>query len=60
MLTVQYSRKVAGSRPHEVNELFSIYLVLPVALGPGVHSAAKRNEYPKQKNVSGEQSVADV
>jgi hypothetical protein len=28
-------RKVAGSRPDEVN--FSIYLILPVALGPGIH-----------------------
>jgi hypothetical protein len=35
--------------------IFSIYLVLPAALGPGVHSASNRNEYQKQKNkVSGE------
>jgi hypothetical protein len=33
----------------------SIYLILPVALGLGVHSASNRNEYQKQKNnVSGE------
>jgi hypothetical protein len=37
-----------GSRPDEVN--FSIYLILPAALGPGVHSASNRNEYQKQKN----------
>jgi hypothetical protein len=47
-----------GSRPDEVN-IFSIYLILPVALGPGVHSASIRNEYQKQKNnVSGEKSAA--
>jgi hypothetical protein len=35
--------------------IFSIYLILPDALGPGVHSASKRNEYQKQKNnVTGE------
>jgi hypothetical protein len=28
------SRKVAGSRPDEVNGIFSIYLQLPAALGP--------------------------
>jgi hypothetical protein len=33
----------------------SIYLILPVALGPGVYSAPNRNEYQKHKNnVSGE------
>jgi hypothetical protein len=26
-----------------------IYLILPAALGPGVYSAAKRNEYQKHK-----------
>jgi hypothetical protein len=29
---------------------FSIYLILPAALGPGVHSASKSNQYHKQKN----------
>jgi hypothetical protein len=35
---------------------FLNYLILPAALGPGVHSACNRNEYQKQKNnnVSGE------
>jgi hypothetical protein len=34
---------------------FSIYVILPSALGPGVRSASNRNEYQKQKNnVSGE------
>jgi hypothetical protein len=47
------------SRPDEVNEFSSIYLILPVGLGPGVCSASNRNEYQKQKNyVSGEQSAA--
>jgi hypothetical protein len=49
------SRKVAGSRPDEVNEFSSISLILPVALGPGVYSTSNRDEYQKQKNnVSGE------
>jgi hypothetical protein len=39
-------RKVAGSRPDEVNGfLFSVYLILPAALGPGDYSASKRNKY---------------
>jgi hypothetical protein len=33
---------VAGSRPDEENEFFSIYLILPAALGPGVYSASNR------------------
>jgi hypothetical protein len=53
------SRKVAGSRPEEVNEFFSIYLILPAALSPGVYLACNRNEYQKQRNkVSGEYSAA--
>jgi hypothetical protein len=46
------SRKVAGSTPDEVN--FSIYPILPAALGLGDHSASKGNEYQKQKKVPGE------
>jgi hypothetical protein len=38
------SRKVAGSSPDEVIG-FSIDLILPAALGPGVDSASNRNEY---------------
>jgi hypothetical protein len=50
------SRKVAGSRPDQVNECFSMYLILPAALDPGGQSASNINEYQKQKNnVSGEQ-----
>jgi hypothetical protein len=30
-------------------EFFSIYLILPAALGPGVFSASNRNNYQKQK-----------
>jgi hypothetical protein len=33
--------------------IFSIDLILPAAIGPGVYSASNRNEYQK-KNVSGE------
>jgi hypothetical protein len=42
--------KVAGVRPDKVNAFFSIYLILVAGLGPGVHSASKRNEYQKQTN----------
>jgi hypothetical protein len=35
------SRKVTGLRPEEVNDFFSIYLILPAALGPGVYSASE-------------------
>jgi hypothetical protein len=49
------SRKVADSGPDEVNELFSIHLIFPAALGPGFNLVSSRNEYQKQKNnVSGE------
>jgi hypothetical protein len=34
----------------EVNKYVSIYLILPAALGPGVHSASNRIEYRNQKN----------
>jgi hypothetical protein len=37
------SWKVARSRP-DVNEFFSIYLILPGALGSGVYSAYNRNK----------------
>jgi hypothetical protein len=38
--------------------IFSIYLILPAALGPRVYSVSNRNEYQKQvNNVSGEQSA---
>jgi hypothetical protein len=53
--------KVAGLRPGEMNEYFSIYLILPVALGPEVDSASNGNDYQKQKNnVSREQSAASA
>jgi hypothetical protein len=37
--------EVAGSSPDEVIGFFSIDLILPAALGPGVYSASNRNEY---------------
>jgi hypothetical protein len=30
--------------------MFSIYIILLAALGPGVYSASDSNEYQKQKN----------
>jgi hypothetical protein len=48
-------QKVTGSRLDEVNQFFSIDLILPAAISPGVYSATNINEYQKQKNnVSGE------
>jgi hypothetical protein len=41
--------------------IFSIYLILPATLGPGVYSASNRSEYQKQKSdVYGEYSMANV
>jgi hypothetical protein len=38
---------------------FSIYLILPAALYPGVYSAFNKNEYQKQRNnVFAEKSAA--
>jgi hypothetical protein len=42
---------VASSSPDEVIEFFSIYLILPAALGPWVYSAFNRNEYFKQRKM---------
>jgi hypothetical protein len=49
--------------PHNMNYIsfrsVSVYLILPAALGPGVYSTSKRNEYQNQKNnISGEHSAA--
>jgi hypothetical protein len=33
--------------------IFSIRLIFPAALSPGVYSGSNRNEYQKQKNVLG-------
>jgi hypothetical protein len=41
-------RDYAGSRPVGGNRNLSIYLILPVALGPGVYLTVNRNEYQKQ------------
>jgi hypothetical protein len=47
------SWKVLGLSPDEVIEFVS-FPILPAALGPGVSAASDRNEYQKQKKVSGE------
>jgi hypothetical protein len=44
------SKKFAGSRYDEFNEVFSIYLILLAALDSGVYSVSNRNEYQKKKN----------
>jgi hypothetical protein len=50
-----YKPEGRGSEIRDVIELiFSIYLILPAALGPGIYSVSNRNEYQKQKNVSEE------
>jgi hypothetical protein len=43
-------RKIEGSSPDEVNDFFSIHLILPAVLGPGVYSASNRKKYQK-KNI---------
>jgi hypothetical protein len=48
------SGSCSGSGPDEENEFFSVYLILPGALGSGVYSSTNRNYYQKQRNnVSG-------
>jgi hypothetical protein len=49
-----------GSKANEVNGYFSIYIILPDTLGPGVYSISNRNVYQKQKNdnVSQKESTA--
>jgi hypothetical protein len=49
-----YKPEGPSSRPNEVIEFLSIYLILPTELGPGFYSVSNRIEYKKQKNVSGE------
>jgi hypothetical protein len=45
----------AGRFMTRLGEFFSIYPILPAAVGPGVHSASNKSEYQNQKNnVSGE------
>jgi hypothetical protein len=46
----------AGSIPDEVIGFFSVDLILPAALGPGVYSASNRNEYQEliKNNFPGE------
>jgi hypothetical protein len=36
-------------RPDDMNFLFSIYLIVPAALDPEVHSASNKNVYQKQR-----------
>jgi hypothetical protein len=41
------SWKVVGSIPDEVIGIFSINLVFPATLGPGVYSVSNINEYQR-------------
>jgi hypothetical protein len=45
-----------------VEFFFSVYLILPAALRPGVYSASNKNEYHKQKKIYilGEYSTAEA
>jgi hypothetical protein len=50
---------LCGFETRRGERIFSIYLILPASLNPGVYSAPKTNEYQKQKNkVSAEQRAA--
>jgi hypothetical protein len=56
-----YKQEGRGFKTRLGELIFSIYLILLDALGPGIHSASNTNEFQKQKNnVSGEQSTAGV
>jgi hypothetical protein len=46
------SQKVAGSRLDEMNEFFSIYIILAAAIGPRVRSASTTNEYQELTNIA--------
>jgi hypothetical protein len=47
------------ARRSRVRDPILIYLILPAALGPGVYSVSKINEYQKHKNnVAGEYIAA--
>jgi hypothetical protein len=48
-----YKPEGPGFETQQGERFVLIYLILPAALGLGVHSASNRNE-PEQKNVSGE------
>jgi hypothetical protein len=48
--TMVTRRNVVNSRPYELDEFSSLYLILPAALGSGVYSASNRNEYQRLKN----------
>jgi hypothetical protein len=41
------------SIPDITEFFFSVYLIVPAALGPGIYSASNRNEYRKQKKFLG-------
>jgi hypothetical protein len=43
-----YEREGHGFETLGVEWFLSIYLILPDALGPGVHSASNRNEHQRQ------------
>jgi hypothetical protein len=45
-----YKTEDRGFETRWRERIFSMYLILKAALGPGVHSASNRNEYQKQKN----------
>jgi hypothetical protein len=45
------NKKVAGSIPDEVNELFSVYLIFPAPLRTGIHSDSTQKHTNK---ISGE------
>jgi hypothetical protein len=45
-----YKPEGRGFQTRRAELFFSIYLILPAALGPEVYSACSRNEYQKQKN----------
>jgi hypothetical protein len=45
-----YKPEGPGFETRRSERIFSIYLILPAALGPGVYSVPNKNGYQKQEN----------
>jgi hypothetical protein len=59
LMSYATNRRVADSRPDEVNAFFRFRLILPAVLDSGVYTASNINKYQIEKNnISGEKSTA--
>jgi hypothetical protein len=44
-----YEMEGRGFETRQCEQIFSVHVILPAALGPGVYSASNRNKYQKHK-----------